>query len=232
MKKYSFEDLLNIVERLRSPGGCPWDIEQTHESIKNAMIEESYEVIEAIEEQDNEKMADESGDLLLQVVFHAQIGKEKGEYTIDDVIDAVCEKMIHRHPHVFGDAKADTAEEVLDKWDEIKRKDREQKTISQELKEVTPSLPALMRAKKIQSKAKKHGFVFNSPNIAAESVSGLLKVLAQNEEPEIAEDYIGRILFDIVSVSCLTGIDPELALKKRTEKFIKEFERYEEKDET
>ncbi|MBO5505760.1 MAG: nucleotide pyrophosphohydrolase, partial [Clostridia bacterium] len=102
MKKYSFEDLLNIVEKLRSPGGCPWDIEQTHESIKNAMIEESYEVIEAIEEQDNEKMADESGDLLLQVVFHAQIGKEKGEYTIDDVINAVCEKMIHRHPHVFG----------------------------------------------------------------------------------------------------------------------------------
>ena len=232
MKKYSFEDLLNIIEKLRSPGGCPWDIEQTHESIKNAMIEESYEVIEAIDEKDSAKMADESGDLLLQVVFHAQIGKENGEYDIDDVIDAVCEKMIHRHPHVFGNVQAGTAEEVLENWDKIKREDREQKTISQELREVTTSLPALMRAKKIQKKAEKQGFIFNSPNIAAETVSGILKILAQNTDAEIAEDYIGRILFDIVSVAVQAGIDPELALAKRTEKFINEFERYEEKDET
>lgn len=145
-KKYSFEDLLKIVEKLRMPGGCPWDIEQTHDSIKHNIIEEGYELIEALESENPEKMADESGDLLLQVIFHAQIAKEAGEYNIDDCIQKICGKLIHRHPHVFGGENIKTSEEVLEKWNAIKREDRGQDTVAKELLGVSTALPSLMRA--------------------------------------------------------------------------------------
>ncbi len=153
----NFEELCSIIARLRAPGGCPWDMEQTHASLKKNMIEEAYEAAEAIDSGDGPKMADELGDVLLQVVLHAQIGAEAGEFTIDDVTDAVCRKMIERHPHVFGDKTADTSEKVLDQWEEIKRQQRGQKTLWAEMSGVSKALPSLTRGEKLYKKAKKAG---------------------------------------------------------------------------
>lgn len=226
-KKYTFEDLIDIIAKLRGEGGCPWDIEQTHKSIKENIIEEGYELIEAIDEESFEKMADESGDLLLQVVFHAQIAKENGEYDISDVTDAICRKMIHRHPHVFGDVKAETSDEVLKNWNQIKRDDRGQQTIAQEMEGVSKYLPSLMRAEKIQKKAGKNGYVFNEPLVAADSISGMIKVLVGNTDKEAAEKYIGKMLFDLVSVARALGVSPETALSSHLESFIQEFSKFE-----
>ena len=148
-EKYTFQDLVDIVTRLRAPGGCPWDREQTHASIKKNLVEEAYELAEAIDSGVAEKMADESGDLLLQVVFHAVIAKDNGEYEIDDVSDAICRKLIHRHPHVFGSVSVSGSEEVLANWDAIKRNDRAQQSIAAEMKGISAYLPALLRAEKI-----------------------------------------------------------------------------------
>lgn len=226
-KNYTFEDLLDIVKKLRGEGGCPWDMEQTHQSIKQSIIEEGYELIETLDNEDWENVADESGDLLLQVVFHAQIGKEKGEYNIDDVINAVCRKLIHRHPHVFGDVKVKDSNEVLANWNQIKRDDRGQKTVAQDMEEVSKYLPSLMRAQKIQSKAEKGGYVFSEPVFAAESIGNLLNVMLGNAEPEIAEKYIGKVLFETVSVAKKMGIDAETALNRQIETFIQEYSKYE-----
>ncbi len=226
-KNYKFDDLLDIVKKLRGEGGCPWDIEQTHQSIKQSIIEEGYELIETLDNEDWENVADESGDLLLQVVFHAQIGKEKGEYNIDDVINAVCRKLIHRHPHVFGDVKVKDSNEVLANWNQIKRDDRGQKTVAQDMEEVSKYLPSLMRAQKIQSKAEKGGYVFSEPVFAAESIANLLNVMLGNAEPEIAEKYIGKVLFETVSVAKKMGIDAETALNRQIETFIQEYSKYE-----
>nr|QGT51095.1 hypothetical protein Firmicute1046_1710 [uncultured Firmicutes bacterium] len=226
-EKYDFQDLVEIIEKLRAPGGCPWDREQTHESIKKNLIEEGYELIEALESGDGAKMADESGDLLLQIVFHANIGKEAGKYDILDVTDAVCRKMIHRHPHVFGDVKADTSEEVLRNWDAIKRDDREQKTIAEDLAGISSSLPSLMRTEKVQKKAEKNGYLFGNPEDAADGVARMLKAIANGADSKTAEMYIGKVLFDVVSAARAVGVEPELALSKETDGFIEEFAKFE-----
>lgn len=226
-KKYSFEDLLDIMEKLRGENGCPWDREQTHESIKRSIMEEGYELIEAIDSGNPEKMADESGDLLLQVVFHAQIGKETGEYDINDVTDAICRKLIHRHPHVFGDKNIETAEAVLDNWDAIKRNDREQKTITEELKGVSKYLPALTRAEKIQSKAAKAGYFFTEVKSVADSCANKLKMIDGNTDKIVAEKYLGQVLFDVVTLAKNAGIDAEVALSRRLSDFIADYEKYE-----
>ncbi len=226
-KKYTFEDLMDIIAKLRGDGGCPWDIEQTHKSIKENIIEEGYELIEAIDEESFEKMADESGDLLLQVVFHAQIAKENGEYDMNDVTDAICKKMIHRHPHVFGDVKAENSDEVLENWNQIKRDDRGQQTIAQEMEGVSKYLPSLMRAEKIQKKAGKNGYVFNEPLVAADSISGMIKILDGNTDKGAAEKYIGKMLFELVSVARALGVSPETALSSYLESFIQEFSKFE-----
>ncbi len=225
--KYTIDDLIKIVEKLRGEGGCPWDIEQTHQSIKHSIIEEGYELIETLDAGDWVKAADESGDLLLQIVFHAQIGKEKGEYSMDDVYKAVCEKMVHRHPHVFGDDKVKDSEEVLDNWSKIKRDDRGQKTISQDMAAVSSSLPSLMRAQKIQGKAEKGGYVFSEPSVASETVCNLIDVMANNTDKEVAEKYVGKMLFEVVSIAKKYGVDAETALNKHTEAFIHEYSKYE-----
>ncbi len=226
-KKYKFEDLLEIMEKLRSENGCPWDREQTHESIKRSIMEEGYELIEAIDGGNPEKMADESGDLLLQVVFHAQIGKEAGEYDIDDVTDAICRKLIHRHPHVFGEKNIETANEVVDTWDAIKRNDREQKTVTEELKGISKYLPALTRAEKIQGKASKTGYFFNDVKNVADSSANKLRMIDENTDKIVAEKYLGQVLFDIVTVAKNAGIDAEVALSRRISDFISEYEKYE-----
>lgn len=225
--KYEFQDLVEIIEKLRAPGGCPWDREQTHESIKKNLIEEGYELIEALDSGDGAKMADESGDLLLQIVFHANIGKEEGEYDILDVTDAVCRKMIHRHPHVFGDVKADTSEEVLRNWDAIKRDDREQKTVAEELAGISAFLPALLRTEKVQKKAEKNGYLFGSPTDSADATARMLKAIASGADSKTAEMYIGKALFEIVSAARAVDVEPELALRKETDGFITEFAKFE-----
>ena len=213
-EKYAYEDLVALVERLRAPGGCPWDRDQTHESIKKNLVEEAYELVEAIDGGDPEKIADESGDMLLQVVFHAVIAKDNGEYDIDDVSDAICRKLVHRHPHVYGDVEADTAGEVLKNWDAIKRADRDQDTVAAELRGVSKFLPALMRCEKIQKKAAKAGYDFGDAEIT-------LDTSAANEKD------CGRLLFEAVRLGRESGVDPELALAAYTEKFIDEFEAFE-----
>lgn len=226
-KKYSFNDLLEIMEKLRGENGCPWDIEQTHESIKRSIMEEGYELIEAIDSGDGAKMADESGDLLLQVVFHAQIGKENGEYDITDVTDAVCKKLIHRHPHVFGDVNLETADEVLNAWDDIKKKDREQKTVTEELRGISKYLPSLTRAEKIQNKATKNGYYIGDTKGRIDAAANKLKLIDENIDKAAAEKYIGQVLFDIVSFARCAGIDAEVALNRAISNFINEYEKFE-----
>lgn len=214
-EKYNFDDLVEIVEILRAPGGCPWDREQTHESIKRNLIEEGFELIEAIDGGKPEKIADESGDLLLQVVFHAVIGKDNNEYEINDVTDAICRKLIHRHPHVFGDVEVSDSGEVLKNWDAIKRADRGQNMIADELRGVSKYLPSLMRAEKIQKKAQKAGYNFD-----------LLGDVSVSADTADSEDW-GKILFAVVNSCRSASVDPELALASYTEKFIKDFEEFE-----
>lgn len=213
-QKYNFDDLVKIVELLRAPGGCPWDREQTHDSIKRNLVEEGYELIEAIDGGKPEKIADESGDLLLQVVFHAVIGKEFGEYEINDVTDAICRKLIHRHPHVFGDTEVSGSGEVLKNWDAIKRADRGQAKIADELRGVSKYLPSLMRAEKIQKKAEKAGY---APTCRTEC------------DEKLTPDKCGKMLFDAADKCRRSGVDPELALAAYTEKFINDFEAFENK---
>ncbi len=209
-EKYNFEELVDIVAKLRAPDGCPWDREQTHESIRKSLVEEAYELIEMIDEGNPEKMADESGDVLLQVVLHAQIAKDNGEYDIDDVTDAICRKLIHRHPHVFGEVSVESSDEVRQNWDAIKRADREQKSIADELRGVSAYLPSLMRAQKIQKKAQKAGYETEAAHTDATT-----------------EEELGRQLFELVAACSRQGIEPELALSGYIGKFIEDFERFE-----
>ncbi len=156
-KSYTISDLVSIMEILRGENGCAWDREQTHESIRKNLIEETYEVVEAIDLCDMALMREELGDLLLQVVFHARMAEEEGFFTFDDVANDICAKLILRHPHVFGDASADTPEKVLDNWDKIKMQSKEQKTPAEALDGISRALPSLMRAEKIASKVRKYG---------------------------------------------------------------------------
>ena len=209
-KKKNFYEFCEIVEKLRAPGGCPWDREQTHESLAKHLLEEAYEANDAIEEGDFEKIADELGDVLLQIVMHAQIGKEEGTFTIDDVTDMVSRKMIERHPHVFGDVKVKSSEEVLDNWEEIKKAQRGQKSVYESMESVTKSLPALTRAGKIIGKAKKSGLY--TPQMPS----------------DIEKDEIGKKLFEICAFAYENHIDPEAELSIFTKNFIKNFKNIEE----
>lgn len=224
--KYTCEDLVSIVAILRAPGGCPWDAEQTHESIRRDLLEETYEVVEAINKNSVEMLREELGDLLLQVVFHTAIETEKGTFNFDDVADEICKKLIVRHPHVFGDVVVDSTDEVLTNWDAIKMKTKNQSTVSETLLSVPREFPALMRAHKIQKKAAKAGFDWDS-------IDGtLLKVKEETAEVEEAlasgnaesiKDELGDLLFAVVNVSRFASTDPELALTASTDKFIDRF---------
>lgn len=210
MKKSDFYDFCKIVEKLRAPDGCPWDREQTHQTLAKHLLEEAYEAADAIEEGDSEKIADELGDVLLQIVMHAQIGSEEGTFTIDDITDAVSRKMIERHPHVFGNVSVKNSEEVLDNWEEIKKAQRGQKTVYEAMQSVTRSLPALTRATKIIGKA----------------VKGNLYSVEHCET--VKEEVIGEKLFEICALAYKNGIDPEAQLALFTKKFIKNFKNIEE----
>lgn len=225
-EKYSIDDLLRIMEVLRGPGGCPWDAEQTHESIKTSLIEETYEVIEAINKKDKDLLLEELGDVLLQVVFHSQMEKETGVFDFGDVCDGICKKLIERHPHLFGEVKVSGTDEVLSNWDDIKRKSKGQKTQGSSMLKVPKELPALMRAQKIQSKAKKAGFDWDDVSgafMALESEIKELKGAVDSENIDYIEDEFGDVLFSCVNISRFIGVDSEQSLSRANDKFMSRF---------
>lgn len=227
---YNFDDLVEIVKILRSPGGCPWDREQTHKSIRSNFIEETYEAIEAIDTEDTELLKEELGDVLLQVALHSQIESEKKSFNINDVCDGVCKKLIIRHPHVFGDVKADTTEQVLNNWDDIKMKTKSQKSQAQAMQSVSKSLPSLMRSTKIQQKAAKTGFDWDSADGALEKLfeeCNELKAAILSNDEENEREELGDVLFSAVNVARLLNIDSEHALYNACDKFTDRFSKVE-----
>lgn len=223
---YNVQDLVEIMRILRSPGGCPWDAEQTHESIKKNLIEETYEVIEAINKDDKELLCEELGDLLMQVVFHAQMEQEAGQFDFDAVSDGVCKKLIERHPHVFGDVSISGVDDVLTNWDAIKRKTKKQKTTTQSMLSVPRELPALMRATKLQKKAADVGFDWSEVTGALdkleEEIGELRQAISNNDKDNMAEE-LGDILFSAVNVSRFIKTDAEEALTAASDKFLSRF---------
>lgn len=224
-EKYHFDDLVTIVAMLRSEGGCPWDIEQTHKSIRNDFIEETYEVIEAIDTDDPKLLREELGDVMLQVVFHARISEEDKVFTIDDVANDICAKLIHRHPHVFGNVCAETPEEVLKNWDAIKSEEKSRVTVTDKLKSVPPMLPALMRATKVGKKAKCFDFptAHDVLDKISEELAEVSEAIEEGSNDHISEE-IGDLLLSITSLCRKLGVDAEQALSGATDKFISRFE--------
>ena len=229
-ERYDVNDLIDIVEILRSPGGCPWDIEQDHKSIRRDFLEETYEVIEAINKEDRDGLLEELGDVLLQVVFHTQIEREKNSFDLNDVADGVCKKMIERHPHVFGNVNAETSEQVLENWDVIKKRTKSQKSQTESMLSIPREFPALMRADKVQKKAAKVGFDWDSVEGAFEKVSEELEELKEAVTMGIVEnanEELGDLLFSVVNVSRFIGVDSEEALTFAKAKFIDRFSKVE-----
>lgn len=225
--RYEFQDLLEIMQVLRREDGCPWDREQTHESLKKYLIEETYEVLEAIDLKDKAKVADELGDLLLQIVFHAQIGAEEKTFDINDVITAICRKMILRHTHVFGEDKAETAEDVLQNWEAIKKKEKGIESQTQVLKDVPANLPALMRSYKVQQKAAQVGFDWEQIKDVFDKVDEEINELRDvytSKNMERITDEMGDVFFALVNLSRFLKVQPELALTGTINKFINRFE--------
>ena len=226
---YDVNDLVEIVRILRSPGGCPWDAEQTHESIRRDFLEETYEVAEAIDEGSTEHLKEELGDVLLQVALHTRMEEEQGNFNLNDVADGVCKKLIYRHPHVFGDVSVSGTGEVLTNWDALKRKEKHQATHTDALNSVARSLPALWRAEKVQKKAKKAGFDWPDVSGALDKLSEELNEFkAAVAENTNVEEELGDLLFSAVNAARFVKVDPETALQKATEKFIARFRRVEE----
>lgn len=210
---YEFEDLCRIVKILRSPGGCPWDMVQTHESIRRNFLEEAYEVCEAIDEQDTGHLCEELGDVMLQVIFHAGIEQDAGRFSVDDVCDGICKKLIRRHPHVFADVKVADADEVLDNWEEIKKQERGQKDNASVLDSVARSLPALWRADKLLKKAGGFG---------SDGWQQLDRLTADaSAQPD--EKNVGDLLFAAVALARQGGVDPEDALNAACDRFIEDY---------
>ena len=225
---YGFEDLITVVEVLRSEEGCPWDREQDHKSIRRDFIEETYEVIEAIDTENPALLREELGDVLLQVTFHAQIETEEGRFTIEDVANDICVKLIHRHPHVFGDVKADTSEKVLSNWEKIKSEEKERVTVTDKLRAIPPMLPALMRAEKVGKKASCFDFVDAESVMAKvyEELDELKEAMAEGRAEHIEEE-MGDLLLTVTSLCRKIGVESEVALSKATNKFIDRFEKIE-----
>ncbi|MBQ2972851.1 MAG: nucleoside triphosphate pyrophosphohydrolase [Clostridia bacterium] len=227
---YDMQDLIDIMRILREPGGCPWDAEQTHESIKKNLIEETYEVIEAINKNDKELLCEELGDLLMQVVFHAQMEKEVGAFEFNDVTDGVCKKLIERHPHVFGQVSISGVDDVLTNWDAIKRKTKGQKTTTQSMNSVPRELPALMRATKLQKKAADVGFDWSDVSGALdkleEEIAELRRAISNEDSVNMAEE-LGDVLFSAVNVSRFIKTDAEEALTAASDKFLARFTKVE-----
>ena len=217
--KYGFQDLVDIMALLRSENGCPWDRAQTHESIRKNFIEETYEACEAIDNGDTANLREELGDVLLQVLFHAQMEREAGRFDIGDVITEVCEKLVVRHPHIFGEASADTPEKVLENWEDIKIRTKGQTDGKKRLEDVPKSLPALMRSYKVVKRAEKAGADLGAPESVADDTTALLgKLLSADQSAK--EGIIGKLLINIVVLAKKFEIEPEEALTKAINWYI------------
>lgn len=220
--RFTMQDLLRIMDRLRAPDGCPWDRTQTHESLQPYMVEEAWESIIAMDEKDPDHMADELGDLLFQIVFHASIGKSFDEFTMDDVISHICDKMIHRHPHVFGNMHADTPQEVSDRWETIKRAETGSKTVAESLNDVSPAFPALKYAIKVNKKALQLPAYREDPAMVAARIHGISARL-MNQDGSFSDAAMGDLLF-LCSLLChLCGYDAEIILHKTVDRFKERF---------
>lgn len=220
-------ELLSLMERLRSPDGCPWDREQTFQSLIPFLIEEAYEVVEALELEDDGKLQEELGDLLFQIVFFAQMAKEKGWFEMKDIISASHDKMVRRHPHVFGDKPAKNAKEALSSWRAMKEKEKVRDKKASIFEEVPHQLPAIMRAQKITEKASKVGFDWD--NVAdilkkVEEEIGEFKDALKKREPVQIEEELGDTLFAMVNLGRFLEIDVEQSLRKATNKFVARFD--------
>ncbi len=221
-QRYCFEDLLQVMHALRQQ--CPWDGEQTHESLRKYLIEEAYEAVGAIDEDDMDHLADELGDVLLQIAFHADIAQEVGEFSISDVTTAIVSKLIYRHAHIFGNIHCETADEVSQSWEKLKKIEKGLTTQASVLADVSQGLPALMRAAKVQKKAAQVGFDWDDPIGALPKIHEEAdEVLAELEAGRDPGEELGDLLFSCVNVARLAGQEPELLLKAATEKFIRRF---------
>ena len=223
---YTISDLLEIMRLLRAPDGCPWDRVQTHESIRKNFIEETYEVVDAIDKSDYDLMREELGDVLMQVIFHSLMEEEAGRFNFDDVCDEVCKKLIIRHPHVFGNVNAETPDEVLRNWDAIKMQSKSQKKIVESVDDVPRSLPALMRAQKVQKRSAQSGMDFKDAADASkkveEELSELRDAIAASDKKK-QEEELGDLLFSVVNTARFLDVDAEEALTRSTDKFAKRF---------
>lgn len=226
MGKNKFDELLEIMEILRGPTGCPWDKEQDHKSLIPFLLEETYEVIESINKNSIEDLKEELGDLLLQIVFHAQIAKESGEFNIDDIITGISTKLIRRHPNVFGDEKIDTAEEQSVNWEKLKKQEGKKSVVDG----IPRAMPALSFAKRIQQRASTVGFDWQKTEDVWEKVIeeiSELKHEIENQNQDKIEEEFGDLLFALVNYGRFLKIDPENSLKKATDKFILRFKKLE-----
>lgn len=214
---YNFEDLVEITELLRAPDGCPWDREQDHKSIRKGLIEETYEVIEGIDKSDDKIMCEELGDLLLQIVFHASIAKSENSFDIDNVCDGICKKLIYRHPHVFGDVCADTSDIVLKNWDELKKKEKGQKSKADVLSSVSSALPSLMRAQKLAKKAELEYTEKQVTDNIADLTDNIKSASADDKE-----ELISELLFECGKLGNIYKIDLEQALYNKNDRFCAE----------
>ena len=227
---YTAEDLRCIMELLRSEEGCPWDREQTHKSIRKNLIEETYEAVEAIDNEDSPLLKEELGDIMLQVVFHARISEEAGGFNLDDVADGICKKLIIRHPHIFGESIVSDSEGVLEQWEDIKRQEKHQETYSETLRSVPVQLPALMRSVKLVKRAEKAGLRYDSAQTALDDVQRRLDSLREavtQKDKDLQGLYLGELLLGLSAVSRLTRQDAEENLSFASERFINRFEKLE-----
>ncbi|MBR4944480.1 MAG: nucleoside triphosphate pyrophosphohydrolase [Peptococcaceae bacterium] len=226
--EYDVKPITDVMNTLLGENGCPWDKEQTHDSLRKNLLEEAHEVIEAIDSKDMEHLKEELGDVLLQVVFHAKLAETEGHFNLNDVVQAITDKMIRRHPHIFADVKADDAETVLSNWEEIKKKEKAGKGDKEEpqsvMSKLPPTLPALMKAEKVQQKAHRVGFDWDdAEGPKAKIVEELAEIDAAMKGDGDVEEEIGDLLFSAVNLARFAKVDPEQALNRSVQKFVDRF---------
>ena len=229
--EYNVKPITDVMNTLLGENGCPWDKEQTHDSLRKNLLEEAHEVIEAIDSHDMVHLKEELGDVLLQVVFHAKLAEQEGQFNFNDVVDAITEKMIRRHPHIFSDVKADDAETVLTNWEAIKKQEKAGKEESKSImSKLPPTLPALMKAEKVQQKAHRVGFDWDDiEGPKAKIVEELDEIDAALRGDGDVEEEIGDLLFSAVNLARFAKVDPEQALNRSVQKFVSRFQAMEEK---
>ena len=228
LDRFGIRDLEYVLDRLRAPDGCPWDKEQTHQSIRNDFLEESYEVADALDRNDLDALCEELGDVLMHIVFHASIGKQYSEFTFRDIVTEIVRKMVYRHPHVFGPTVVRTSDEVLANWDRLKKSEKHYTGLSDEMRRIPKCFPGLLRSRKIQSKAAKIGFDFESPEAALEKVKEEAdELLEAMKNGEGKEEEFGDLLFSVVNVGRLLHLEPEEMMQRSSDKFVERISRME-----